>query len=164
MAGAAAIDLQPMRRSIAIFAAPAGLDVSAWPLVWSDPHELYFRNEPNGVILFCPMDQIPLEPCDAAADELAVAACIERLRELAPQMVPKRFVRKWAGLRTFSPDRVPVVGFDPKVDGFFWLVGQGGCGIETSPILGQIAADLITRGNTDRFPEALLTPERFARS
>ncbi len=162
MAGAAPIELRPLRRSIAVFPAPDETDVSRWPLVWSDPHELYFRPEPNGVILFCPMDEVPLEPSDPSADDEAIAAGIERLRALAPQLVPRRFVRKWAGLRTFSPDRVPVVGFDPIAQNFFWLAGQGGCGIETSPILGQIAADLITDRTTERFEAALLAPERFA--
>ncbi len=161
MAGATAIPLEPLRRSIAVFPAPQGIDVSAWPLVWSDPHELYFRPEPNGVILFCPMDEVPLEPSDPSADDTAIAAGIERLRALAPALVPRRFVRKWAGLRTFSSDRVPVVGFDPTLEGFFWLAGQGGCGIETSPILGQIAADLICGGKSERFETSLLAPARF---
>ena len=70
--------------------------------------------------------------------------------------------RKWAGLRTFAPDRVPVVGEDPQRPGFFWLAGQGGCGIETSPILGAIAADLIVERKTERFDARELSPARFA--
>jgi D-arginine dehydrogenase len=76
--------------------------------------------------------------------------------------VPRTLGHRWAGLRTFSPDRVPVVGEDPRLPGFFWLAGQGGCGIETSPALGSIAADLIATGRTDHFDAALLAPARFA--
>ena len=70
--------------------------------------------------------------------------------------------RAWSGLRTFAPDRVPVVGEDPRVRGFFWLAGQGGCGIETSPLIGQIAADLLVDGRTERFDARRLAPARFA--
>ena len=65
-----------------------------------------------------------------------------------------------AGLRTFAPDRVLVVGEDPTVKGFFWLAGQGGCGIETSPAVGEIAADLLLEGRTARLDAALLAPTR----
>jgi glycine/D-amino acid oxidase-like deaminating enzyme len=75
--------------------------------------------------------------------------------------VPTALRRTWAGLRTFVPDRVLVVGEDPLVQGFFWLAGQGGCGIETSGAVGQIAADLLLTGRTERFDAAALSPARF---
>jgi D-arginine dehydrogenase len=76
--------------------------------------------------------------------------------------VPRSLKRKWAGLRTFSPDSIPVVGEDPHIRGFFWLAGQAGFGIESSPAIGQIAADLIARGATDRFDASILSPARFS--
>jgi glycine/D-amino acid oxidase-like deaminating enzyme len=100
-------------------------------------------------------------PCDAMPDEEIIAAGLERLRALAPALVPRVLGRRWGGLRTFSPDRVPVVGEDPALPGFFWLAGQGGCGIETSPAVGRIAADLITGGKTSLFDAAALSPARF---
>jgi D-arginine dehydrogenase len=160
-AGASPIPFTPMRRSIAVFPGPEGLDHSRWPLVWSDPHQIYYRPETTG-ILFSPMDETPMAPCDARPDDVVFAAGLERLRALAPRLVPRTLGHRWAGLRTFSPDRVPVVGEDPRLPGFFWLAGQGGCGIETSPALGGIAADLIATGGTDHFDAALLAPARFA--
>jgi D-arginine dehydrogenase len=162
-AGAAPIEFRPLRRSIAILPAPAGIDVRGWPMVWSDTHNVYFRPESGG-LLFCPMDEVAMAPCDAHPDEEIIAEGLERLRALAPALVPRALGRRWAGLRTFSPDRVPVVGDDPSLPGFFWLAGQGGCGIETSPALGQIAADLIAGGKTNLFDAALLSPARFAAS
>jgi len=108
------------------------------------------------------MDQEPVLPCDAQPDDEVIAAALERLRALAPAIVPRTLKRKWAGLRTFSPDSVPVVGADPRVAGFFWLAGQAGFGIESSPAIGQIAADLIVSGATNRFDASVLTPARFA--
>ena len=48
--------------------------------------------------------------------------------------------RAWAGLRTFAPDRVPVLGEDPAAPGFWWLAGQGGAGIKTAPAMAQLLA------------------------
>jgi len=160
-AGATAIEFRPLRRSIAILPAPASIDVRRWPMVVSEPHSIYFRPESGG-LLFCPMDEVAMAPCDATPDEVIIAAGLERLRALAPALVPRTLGRRWAGLRTFAPDRVPVVGDDPALPGFFWLAGQGGCGIETSPALGQIAADLVARGTTSLFDAAKLSPSRFA--
>jgi D-arginine dehydrogenase len=142
------------------FAAPEGLSVSHWPLVHNESHHLYFGPESGG-LKACPMDEDPMEPCDAQPDELVIAEAVERMAKLAPALAPKRIRRAWAGLRTFAPDRVLVVGEDPLVKGFFWLAGQGGCGIETSPAVGQIAADLLVDGRTDRFDATVLSPARF---
>jgi D-arginine dehydrogenase len=160
MANATVVPVTPHRRTIATFATPEGLDVSAWPLTLSESPPLYFAPEAGG-LLVCPMDEDPMEPHDAHPDELRVAEAIERLEHVAPALVPATLRRTWAGLRTFTPDRVPVVGEDPRVPGFFWLAGQGGCGIETSPAVGQIAADLLVEGRTDRFDAARLSPARF---
>jgi D-arginine dehydrogenase len=159
-AGATPIEIRPLRRCIAILPAPAGIDVRRWPMVLSDAHNVYFRPESGG-LLFCPMDEVAMAPCDASPDDETIAEGLERLRALAPALVPRVLGRRWAGLRTFSPDRVPVVGDDPALPGFFWLAGQGGCGIETSPALGQIAADLIVSGKTSLFDVASLSPARF---
>lgn len=159
-AGAAPISISPRRRCAVICAAPEGLDVSGWPLVSSVPHHLYFEPEAGG-LLMSPMDEEPSEPCDARPDDLAIAEGMERLSAFAPRLVPRSLKRKWAGLRTFAPDRLPVVGEDPLVPGFFWLAGQGGTGIETSPILGGLAADLIVDGSSERFNAGLLSPRRF---
>jgi D-arginine dehydrogenase len=160
-AGALPIRFAPLRRSIVVFPGPLGVDYRDLPLVWSEPHQLYFRPETTG-ILFSPMDEEPMAPCDARPDDVVIAAGLERLRVLAPSLVPRTLGRRWAGLRTFSPDRVPVVGEDPRLAGFFWLAGQGGCGIETSPALGRIAADLMATGSTEAFDAARLAPDRFA--
>ena len=160
LAGAAPIAITPCRRTIITFAAPDDLDVRGWPLVTNESHRLYFGPESGG-LLASPMDEDPMEPCDARPDDLVVAEAMQRLAKLAPRLAPRSIRRKWAGLRTFAPDRVLVIGEDPLVEGFFWLAGQGGCGIETSPAAGQIAADLLVDGRTERYDAAQLSPSRF---
>ena len=55
-----------------------------------------------------------------------------------------------------------VAGFDPAAEGFFWLAGQGGYGIQTSPALSRLAGQLIRRasGDLESLAEAL-SPARF---
>ena len=161
MAQAVPISLQPKRRSLFTFAGPQDVDFAHWPMVWSDPHEVYFVPE-AGEMMLSPMDQVPMEACDPSPDEETIAASIERLRDLAPTLVPRAIRSRWSGLRTFAADGAPVIGQDPDRPGFFWLVGQGGAGIETSPAYGQVGADLIVSGKTTHFDADRLAPERFA--
>jgi D-arginine dehydrogenase len=160
LAGAAPIPMQPLRRTIITFAAPAGLEVRGLPMIDCESRSFYCKPESGG-FLVSPMDETPMAPCDAAPAEEDVADAIDKVAAALPPLAPGALRRKWAGLRTFAPDRVPVVGFDPGLPGFFWLAGQGGVGLETSPILGRVAADLIVDGRTDAFDAARLAPDRF---
>lgn len=160
LAGAAPLSITPKRRTIITFAPPPGLDVARWPLVVNETHPCYFAPESGG-LLASPMDQTPMEPCDARPDELIIAETIEKLAWLAPSLRPRSIRHKWAGLRTFAPDGGFVVGEDPLLRGFFWLAGQGGAGIVTSPAVGEIAADLLLDGTTERLDPASLSPRRF---
>ncbi len=160
LAGAAPIELTPMRRTMIAFEAPEGSGSAVWPLVANYSHPLYFSPDAGGLYA-SPMDEEPSEPCDAQPDDLGVAETIHRLETQAPGLVPRTLRNKWAGLRTFAPDGGLVVGEDPLVKGFFWLAGQGGSGIETSPAVGEIAADLLIEGDTKRVAAASLSPARF---
>jgi D-arginine dehydrogenase len=162
-ARASEIPIVPHRRTLFTFAAPAGLDFQHWPLTASDPHSIYFTPE-AGELMLSPMDEDPVEPCDPTPVDAVMAAAIERFRALAPSLVPQAIRRRWSGLRSFSPDRAHVVGEDPARPGFFWLAGQGGCGIETSPAVGRIAADLIVDGRTELFDAKRIAPGRFLRA
>jgi len=145
LAGAGPIGLHPLRRTIAIAAVPDQYDpaeVSRWPLTSFEPDDGpmigYCKPEPGGLMV-SPADETPSEPCDAKPEEIDVALGLHNLAEYTTLDV--RHVRStWAGLRTFTSDRTPVSAFDPAIDGFYWLVGQGGYGIHTSDALAQAAA------------------------
>lgn len=163
LAGVAALGLQPKRRTIITFDGPEGTDVSGWPFVKTVGEELYFAPE-SGRLFASPMDEVPSEPSDAQPDDYEVALAAHRV-EQRTTMAVRRIVHKWAGLRTFAPDRRPVAGFAPGVEGFFWLAGQGGSGLQTSPAMASIAASLIAGTPwpiADVKPEDL-TPIRFHR-
>ena len=159
-AGALDINIQPHRRSAVTFKPPPDLVTAGWPLVAFDSRRVYFKPE-SGRLMMSPMDADPIDPCDPRPSDLRIAEGMERLRALAPVIVPSALEHRWAGLRSFAPDLRPVVGEDPRVSGFFWLAGQGGVGIETSPALGAIAADLIVDGKTRYRDYAALDPRRF---
>jgi D-arginine dehydrogenase len=140
--GAKAVGLQPMRRTALTVAAPAGFDVRNWPAVIDANESFYFKPD-AGQLLLSPANEDRMDPCDAMPEELDVAIAVDRF-ERATTMRVRRVEHRWAGLRSFVADRTPVVGFDPRVEGFFWLAGQGGYGIQTAPALARIAVALIT--------------------
>jgi D-arginine dehydrogenase len=109
-----------------------------------------------------PADADPVAPQDAWADDMVLAEGLDRFEQRVTVPVT-RVESNWAGLRSFAPDNSPVVGFDPLADGFFWLAGQGGYGIQTAPVLSQLAADLVTGRNTALSDDLLvaLEPTRF---
>ena len=165
-AGAGPIGLRPLRRTIAVCRVPSEAEVDpGGPLVCDAAHTWYFKPEgPN--VLVSPADETPSPPCDARADEADVALGIERVNE-ATTLGLRSVLSSWAGLRTFAPDRVPVVGEDPRRSGLFWLVGQGGYGIQTAPAVARCLAGLVA--GTGLPPdvtalgvsEAQLSPARF---
>lgn len=137
--GTKPLGLIPLRRTIAI-AVAAGID-PAGPLI-GDVAETFYTRPESGGLLISPADETPSEPVDATADELDVAIAIERVN--AALTVELRSVSTtWAGLRTFSPDRVPVAGWDTGQPGLVWLAGQGGYGIQLAPALAELTAALV---------------------
>jgi D-arginine dehydrogenase len=144
LAGVKPVGLVPKRRTAFTFDPPAGTDVRAWPAVIDADEQFYFKPE-AGKVLGSPADETPIEPCDVQPEELDVALAVERI-ERSTSLRVKRLDHKWAGLRSFVADKTPVVGMDDAAEGFFWLAGQGGYGIMTSPALGRTVAALLTTG------------------
>jgi D-arginine dehydrogenase len=120
---------------------PPGIDIMGLPLV-GDAAETWYAKPQSGKLLVSSADATPVEPHDAFADDMAVAEGIDRFMRAAEVEVT-RVEHSWGGLRTFAPDGVPVCGYDSSVDGFFWLAGQGGYGIQSSPALSRLAAALV---------------------
>lgn len=141
IAGAEPAGLTPLRRTVCIVATESAVDSSNWPAVTDAVESFYFVPD-AGHLLLSPADETPAPAGDAYPDDLDVAHAVDRM-ETATTLQVSRVVQQWAGLRTFSPDRSPVVGFDARVNNFFWLAGQGGYGIQTAPALSRVAAELI---------------------
>ena len=164
LCGARPLGIQPLRRTVAQLrvdpSPPADL-----PLTLDISGDFYFRPD-HGRIWLSPHDETPSEPCDAAPEEYDVALAIDRFEEVVDWRI-EAVERKWAGLRSFSPDRLPVYGFDPQVAGFFWFAGQGGYGIQTAPAAARLGAQLLLGQPRDamtrNLDRQLYSPERFMR-
>lgn len=139
LAGIAPIGLQPMRRTA--FMVPGNEAYSGWPMVVDVDHRFYFR--PDRAQLLCSLaEENPSEPLDPRPDMQDVALAIERINQVTTLDI-RSVNSQWTGLRTFAPDRELVIGEDPTAEGFFWLVGQGGTGIMTSPAYGALLASQV---------------------
>ena len=161
MAGVAGLGLIPHRRSMARLPAPGGHDVSKWPMIFG-AGETWYAKPDAGALIVSPADEDPMEPHDAWADDMVLAEGLARYEAMVTEPVT-RLLSNWAGLRTFAPDRVPVIGMAPAVQGFFWLAGQGGYGFQSSAAAARLAADLIG-GRAPALPAdlmAALSPARF---
>ncbi|HEY8433598.1 MAG TPA: FAD-dependent oxidoreductase [Sphingomicrobium sp.] len=142
LAGVRPLGLEPKRRTIITFDAPPATDLARFPFTKTIADELYFGEE-SGRLFASPMDEVASDPMDAQPEEYEVALAAYRMEERTTVQV-RQIHSKWAGLRTFARDRHPVAGFAPDADGFFWLAGQGGFGLQTSPAMAAIAESMIT--------------------
>lgn len=143
LAGVEPIGLTPMRRT-AFTTRLGDRDPAGWPLVYSliGGRPCYFKPEAGSQLLCSLADETPSEPLDARPEEIDVARAIDNINAISTLDI-RSVATTWAGLRSFAPDRDPVFGWDDGVDGFFWMVGQGGWGIISSPSAGRVAAGLI---------------------
>lgn len=162
-AGAQPLGIEPMRRTVVqLRVAPAA--PADQPLVLDISGDFYFKPD-NGRLWLSPHDEIPSDPCDAAPEELDVAQAIDRF-ERATHFQIEAVERRWAGLRSFAPDRLPVYGADPEVAGFYWFAGQGGFGIQTAPAAARLGAQIMLGLGRDALTANIeasdYSPARFA--
>lgn len=158
MAGAKPLGIQPLRRTVAqLRVVPSPPD--DLPLVLDISGAFYFKPE-HGKLWLSPHDETACAPCDAAAEELDVALAIDRFERVVDWRI-EAVEHKWAGLRSFAPDRLPVYGYDARVPGFFWFAGQGGFGIQTAPAAARLGAQLLLGMPRDAMTKALV-PELYA--
>jgi glycine/D-amino acid oxidase-like deaminating enzyme len=141
MAGVRPLGFTPFRRSMARIPAPGGHDVSRWPMIFGAGEGWYAKPD-AGALIVSPAEEHAMDPHDAWADDMVLAEGLARYEEMVSEPVT-RILANWAGLRTFAPDRVLVIGHDPVEPAFFWLGGQGGYGFQTAPAASALAADLI---------------------
>ncbi len=161
LAGVRPLGFQPYRRSMARIPAPGGHDVGSWPMIFGTGESWYAKPD-AGALIVSPADEDPMEPHDAFADDMVLAEGLARYEEMVTEPVT-RLIANWAGLRTFAPDRVLVLGRDPREPTFIWAAGQGGYGFQTSPAASQLVADAVLGRAPALDPDlvASLSPARF---
>jgi D-arginine dehydrogenase len=157
IAGATSLGIDPKRRTVAQLRVdpPAPDDL---PLTLDINGGFYFKSD-NGRVWLSPHDETPTEPCDAAPEELDVAHAIDRFQRVTEWRI-EALEHRWAGLRSFAPDRLPVYGEDPLVPGFIWFAGQGGFGIQTAPAAARLGAQIMLGHGADAMTSAI-DPARY---
>ena len=158
LAGLAPLGIQPYRRTVVQLrlGRPVPADL---PLVMGFDGSFYFKPE-SGKLWLSPHDETATPPCDAAPDELDVAVAIDRFEHVLDWPITA-LEHKWAGLRSFARDRLPVYGFDPLQPSFFWFAGQGGFGIQTAPAAADLAVSLLLGQSGGAIDPAPYSPARF---
>ncbi len=138
-AGSGAVQFTSLQRHLFLTDRVPNLDLQA-PFFWYvDQEEMYGRPEGNGFLL-SGCDAVEMPPGDARVMPGAAAELADRLRRLTPWLADLNQTRSWACMRTFAPDRRPVIGWDPKVGWLFWVAGLGGHGATTCAAVGHLAA------------------------
>ncbi len=166
--GITPLGIHPKRRSIAVLPPPIGYKEDM-PLI-SSVTERWYAKPQAGKLLVSPAEEYDCAPHDAYVDDMILAEGLDRFQQVIKDEIA-RVEHSWAGLRSFAPDRSPVIGFHKdkagKNTGFFWLAGQGGYGIQTAPAVNVRAAQEIkaffdgTPYQGDSLTDAL-SPNRFA--
>lgn len=160
MAGEAPLGIRPYRRTMAQLRIDPPVQAGL-PLVVDASGRFYFKPDAGGRLWLSPHDETPSDPCDCAPEELDVAVAIDRLERVVDWRV-QAVERKWAGLRSFAPDRLPVYGYARGgCPGFFWCAGQGGFGIQTAPAAAKLAAALLLERAPDSVDAAPYLATRF---
>lgn len=159
LSGVRGVGISPFRRTMVQLRFDREIPRSL-PLTIDIDGQFYFKSDGAGGVWLSPHDEIPSEPTDAAPEELDVAIAIDRLEHVVEWQV-RQVTHKWAGLRSFAPDRLPVYGFAPDSTGFFWCAGQGGFGIQTAPAAARLAAAMLAGTQADPMV-AHIDPGRYA--
>lgn len=145
--GVTPLELEPRRRTVVQLRLARAID-PAGPLVLALDQRLYWKPVGPRHLWLSPSDETPSAALDAAPEELDVAEALDRFGRTVDWPV-EAVERRWAGLRTFAPDRRPVIGWDERVDGFLWFAGQGGWGIQTAPAAAEMGAGLVLGGEEE---------------
>ena len=164
--GVKKLNVRTTRRTAFVTSVTNWKEIEKFPLVSDLGGRCYFKPETGG-LLCSPMDSTDVLPGDITFDELDVARTLDDLNWLT-NLNCRHIKSAWAGIRTFSTDGNPICGFDPVVEDFYWLAGQGGAGIQTSTAIAELAcADLVKSKNPFWASKELLTqlsPKRFAKN
>lgn len=152
--------IRPCRRHLVV-TSPLDAIETDWPFTWDISGSFYFRPESGGLMM-SPCDEEEIGPCNSPVDRKRVEETAEKALRLLPSLGEARAAHVWSGLRNLTHDHLFLVGEDQRTPGLFWVAGLGGHGMTASVALGEIAADLLLEGRTERVDARALRPNRFA--
>ncbi|MBK7760669.1 MAG: FAD-binding oxidoreductase [Deltaproteobacteria bacterium] len=155
--------LAPIRRSLHT-TAPHPLSRPEHPWLWLDDLGLYARPEGEGWLLSgCDerLDRPALGPGSLGGlTEAGRAELGHKLERALPALADVGLRGGWTGLRTFTPDRRPMLGEDPDRQGLWWASGLGGAGVTGCFAVGEAVATWMRGEETPWLPRRAVSPGR----
>ena len=155
--------LIPLRRTL-VQSAPHARSSPRHPWVWVDDVGIYARPEAGGWLV---------SGCDEAVDWPAAgpgsrgpvepehrALAQAKLERWIPALHDADLRAGWTGLRTFAPDRRPVLGADPAAPGLWWATALGGFGVTCSAAAGEAVAAWVRGEETPWLQPRSVSPGR----
>lgn len=154
--------LIPLRRAAATIRdthAPTG---TAW--VWLDDVGLYARPRGEGWLV-SPCDEHLCWPVLGQSsvdtpDEAQWRLLQSKILRYLPRLSNASISRGWTGLRTFCPDRRPMIGPDDACPGLIWASGLGGHGVSACIGVGEAVAAWLAGEETSWLDPASVNPAR----
>jgi len=135
------------------------------PWVWVDDVGLYARPDEGGWLVSGCDERIEF-PAESPGSRLPAArAELDRVAAKVARWLPAlanvRPEHGWSGLRTFAPDRRPLLGADGAIDGLWWIAGLGGAGVSGGFAAAEVVAAWMDGRTIDTLRHAaLVAPSR----
>lgn len=132
------------------------------PVMGAASRKLSFKQMQNGTLiiggaLIAKLD-FAQERTDIDWQQLAASA--KTVLDFFPQLKDVRIVRAWAGIEGFMPDNIPVLGASQMTHNAYHAFGFSAHGLQLSPVIGRIMAQLILDGRPE-LPIELFRINRF---
>ena len=157
------LPVTPMRRQIACTQPLTTLDDSAAMTIWARD-AFHYRVRDGRALLNWPVDTPRADPYALDVDQGLVDRvwAIAQQRSTALRTTSLDAAAHWVGLYEMSPDKSVIFGRAPECDNLLLVNGSSGHGVMHSPILGQLAAELLCDGATRTLDMHPLRLSRFA--
>ena len=154
--------LMPLRRTL-LHSAPHPLSSPSHPWVWVDDVGIYARPEGEGWLVSGCDEAVdwpsgPGSRGPVGAEHRALAA--DKLARWMPPLAGARLATGWSGLRTFAPDRRPVLGPEAARPGLWWAAGLGGFGVTCGLAAGEAVAAWLVGEAVPWLPQRGVAPDR----
>jgi len=134
------------------------------PIMEDITTEWYFRPY-NGYTLAGvgptkPLAYLP-ESSEADTEPDVATKVSEFFARRAPSLASSPIGGKWGGIRSLTPDGLPILGPVNNVKGFLNCCGLSGFGVTNAPIAGKIIAEVVGEGRAKSFDLQPFSLERF---
>ncbi len=101
---------------------------------------------------------------DLAPDERFVTEeLLPKALRVFPPLAEAGLERVWVGLYEMTPDRHPILGPVPGLEGLYLACGFSGHGFQHGPVVGKLLAEMLLEGGARTVDVSCLGLERFAR-